>query len=579
MKLLEALEILKRPVRATAPVRIVHLECGFTPLHLNTFLRAHLYLCFPDSRIEMKTGLYGDLAGNLERLEIANGAVVCAVIEWADLDARLGVRALGGWRIADIADIVESARKQSERLIHALRRLAASAPVCVCMPTLPLPPLFSSRGAQLHRGACELREIAASLAVSLAASQRLRLANPQLLDELSPMRERFDLKSEIAAGFPYMLGHASALAELLAEIIRDAPSKKGLITDLDDTLWAGILGEVGVDGIAWDLDNHSHHHGIYQQFLASLASAGVLLGATSKNDPALVKRALSYHHMPLSADSLFPLEAQWGPKSEAVTRILAQWNIAADDVVFVDDTPMEVAEVQAAFPAMKCVIFPKNNYQALWKLLNQLRDWFGKSTVTADDSLRSGSIRAAAIVNDSLQTPGPGIDAFLRGVEASIVFSLGDGAQDHRAFELLNKTNQFNLNGKRLSESQWPEFFADPASFLLTASYEDKYGPLGKIAAMAGKADGPRLHVNVWVMSCRAFSRRIEHQMLKYLFEKMDAEEIIFDYQATPRNGPLQDLFAGLIGEPPVPGLVLWRSELAQRMPSLFHRVMEVTNG
>jgi predicted enzyme involved in methoxymalonyl-ACP biosynthesis len=103
---------------------------------------------------------------------------------------------------------------------------------------------------------------------------------------------RFDVKAEITTGFPYSLEHASRLAESLAELIQDSPPKKGVITDLDDTLWAGILGEIGVDRISWDMASHAHMHGLYQQFLGSLASAGVLLAAASKNDRASVEQAL-----------------------------------------------------------------------------------------------------------------------------------------------------------------------------------------------------------------------------------------------------------------------------------------------
>ena len=123
---------------------------------------------------------------------------------------------------------------------------------------------------------------------------------------------------------------------------------------------------------------------------------------------------------------------------------------------------------------------------------------------------------------------------------------MGADTRDNRAFELVNKTNQFNLNGKRFSESDWLSCLQDPAAFVLTASYEDKYGPLGKIAVVMGKAAGRKVYVSTWVMSCRAFSRRIEHQCLKYLFEKLDADEIVFDYEVTPRNGPIQDFFAEL---------------------------------
>ena len=91
----------------------------------------------------------------------------------------------------------------------------------------------------------------------------------RLRDELSPLGRRLDVKAEVTTGFPYSLEHASRLAEFLAALIQELLPKKGLITDLDDTLWAGILGEIGVDGIAWDMADHAHMHGLYQQFLSS----------------------------------------------------------------------------------------------------------------------------------------------------------------------------------------------------------------------------------------------------------------------------------------------------------------------
>ena len=578
MHLLDALELLNRPVIEPVSDLEIVLECGFTPVHLKTFLAAHLRLCFPQHRIEIRTGLYGDLAGELERIQPTGGSVVCVVVEWAHLDPRLGIRALGGWRSTDIPDIVDSARRQSERLTHRMKQLAECASLCVSTPTLPLPPIFTTRGEQAHHYECQLREIATSLAASLSACSRVRLLNLQRLDELSPLGRRFDAKAEITSGCPYSLEHASRVAELLAALIQYSAPKKGLITDLDDTLWAGILGEIGVDGISWDMAGRAHMHGLYQQFLASLASAGVLLAVASKNDPGLGEEALGRRDILLSKDSLFPLEIHWGAKSESVRRIIKTWNISPVDVIFIDDSPMEVAEVRAAFPQVECVVFPKSDPQAIWDLLKRLRDSFGKEFVTPEDEIRLRSIRAVSPLSTSLQGRGLGAEDFLRNAEATVTFSLGTDERDNRAFELINKTNQFNLNGKRFGESQWLNVLRDPAAFLLTANYEDKYGPLGKIAVVMGKKHGPKLHVKAWVMSCRAFSRRIEHQCLKYLFEKLDADEIVFDYEATPRNGPLQDFFAELLGAPPKPSLSVRKASFDLKVPALFHQILEVAN-
>ena len=574
MRLLDALEILKQPVFPEAPRLQIFLATGFTPLHFQTFLAAHLRRLRPDHRVQVQTGLFGDLAGNLERIQSRSCDGVAVLIEWEDLDQRLGLRTLGGWRAQDSADVVQSAANALARIQQALFQL--SCPVCVCLPTLALPPLFTTVTSQASNFELQLRSSIASFAASVAERPLVRLLSSQQLDERSPVNARLDLKSALGSGFPYQLSHASNIAELLAALIHSPLPKKGLITDLDNTLWAGILGEVGVEGISWDLDQHSHIHGLYQQFLASLASAGVLIGIASKNDPALVQQALERKDLVIRKEQIYPLEAHWSPKSESVQRILKTWNIGPETVVFVDDSPMEIAEVQSAFPGIEGVLFNSNDHDAFWKLLTHLRDRFGKAAVSEEDSLRLQSIRAAGALRDSAETNShnpAALDDFLRTAAATIHLSFDKQSRDARAFELINKTNQFNLNGKRLTETAWNEYLNEPATFLLTVSYEDKFGPLGKIAALLGRFQDKVLHVDFWVMSCRAFSRRIEHQCLRLLFERFEVQEIQFDYCLTPRNGPLQEFFGTLLRKSPAPDFRLSVDDFSRNAPPLFHRV------
>jgi FkbH-like protein len=572
MKLIDALEILKRPVPNEAPELKVYLACGFMPLHLQTFLAAQLRVRFPQHRVGISIGLFGDLAGNIERLEPSGVRARAVVVEWGDLDPRLGIRSLGGWRPSNLSDIVESAEQAAARLQHVLLNVSRLVPTVVCMPTLPLPPLFWTPPDRAASFELHLHQTVASLAASLSEHPGIRIANAQLLGEVSPPSQRFDLKSDVVTGFPYSLSHASALAGLLTGLIENQPLKKGLITDLDDTLWAGILGEDGVDGISWHLERKTHIHGLYQQFVASLAGAGVLIGVASKNDPALVEQVFDRSDLLISRSDIFPFEVHWSRKSESVKRILDTWNVGADSVVFIDDSPMEVAEVKAAFPELECIVFPQSDYQGIWDLLKRLRGFFGKPLLTEDDSLRLTSIRNASAWRDSTQASGSS-DDFLRAANAFLAFRLTREGSDARAFELINKTNQFNLNGKRLSESEWLNFFSDPAAFLLAVSYEDKYGPLGKIAVLMGTNNDRKVSVHSWVMSCRAFSRRVEHQCLRYLFEDVGADTIVFDYQPTSRNGPLQGFFTALLGSPPAEQVCLSHESFSKNAPPLFHRI------
>jgi FkbH-like protein len=579
VKLIDALAVIRRPQPENAPLLKVSLACGFTPLHLETFLAAALRERSPFERIEVTTGLFGDLAGNIEGIRPEPCDVLVAVIEWQDLDLRLGVRNLGGWRVADLPDIVKSAHRMLARLEKAILAAAASLPTYISLPTLPLPPLFTTPSQQASAYELELRQAVSSFAASLATHSRIRILSPSHLDEISPPSDRFDFQSELSAGFPYQLSHASALAELLATLIRNPTPKKGLITDLDDTLWSGILGENGIDGISWHLDQTTHIHGLYQQFLASLASAGIMAAVASKNEPALVQQAFEREDLLIDKQSFHPMDVHWGPKSESVRRILKTWNVAADSVVFIDDSPMELAEVKAAFPDMECLVFPKTDYQAFWQLLRRLRDAFGKAIVSEEDSIRLESIRAAAALTDSSNGEGTSLDSFLQDAQASVTISFGKEKEDHRAFELINKTNQFNLNGKRLSESSWMAYLNNRNTFLMTISYADKYGALGKIVVLLGRMQGKAAAIDSWVMSCRAFSRRIEHQCLNWLFENFDLQEITFAYQPTDRNKPIQDFLSAMTTSPLTTDVRISRVDFSEKCPPLFHHAKAAVNA
>jgi len=435
--------------------------------------------------------------------------------------------------------------------------------------------MFTAPQTEASLSEAELRLAVAAFAEQLVREPGLRVVNSQWLDDASPLAGRYDVKSDLFSGFPFTLHHASVLGKTLASLVDPPARKKGLITDLDDTLWSGILGDDGIDGISWDLEHKTQMHGLYQQVLASLATSGVLIGVASKNDPATVKSAFQQRKLLVTENDIFPFEVHWSPKSDSVARILQAWNVASDSVVFIDDSPLEVAEVHAAFPDMECIVFPTGDYRGIWDLLLHLRQLFGKSVVTEEDALRAGSIRQSQSWRELEKASGDRADTFLKSAEARITFRCSKSAADQRAFELLNKTNQFNLNGKRFSESEWKRLFDDPKVFLLTASYEDKFGPLGKVAVIIGRIVERQVHVNSWVMSCRAFSRRIEFQCLQYLFDIFKAEEIVFDYEMTPRNTPVREFFATLLSGQPVSGSRLTLHDFSTRVPQLFHLVEE----
>jgi FkbH-like protein len=578
MRLSEALETLKQLATRNEELHL-HLVCGFMPLHLETFIAAHLRLRFPIYRGHVHHGRFGDLEGNLHRAVkcSASGAVVA--IEFGDFDSRLSLRSSAGWSDVMSEDIATQVHEKCARLEGFLSTLRAAMPVTIVGPTLPVPPLSHVPPSQSSDLELRLQSILAAWLDRVSSKLDVTVVSATMLSERSSPHARYDAGMDLRAGFPYTLAHADAVACLAVASLFPREPKKGLITDLDDTLWKGILGDLGVSAVSWNLEAHSQEHGMYQQLLSLLADSGVLLAVASKNDSALVHEALQRSDILVQLDRIFPVEASWGAKSAAITRILKVWNISADSVVFVDDSRTELAEVSEAHPTIECLQFPTGDPAGIVALLTKLRERFGRRRVRPEDRLRLESLRKSAEFEEERNDKAPG--DFIRRLQAKMVFDLAKAPSDGRALELINKTNQFNLNGLRFSEADWKSYFEDPSAFLLTVSYEDRFGPLGRIAVAAGHSSSERCDVDAWVMSCRAFSRHIEFRVIRWLFRYSRAKSIRFAFSPTSRNGPLREFFECFFptGLNPVNGLTLDAEQFEKLCPPLFQEVKENETG
>jgi FkbH-like protein len=576
VKLAEALSIVRSaPVNGTT-FHVV-LACGFTPLHLQNYLAAYLQRAMPDRRVHIETGLFEDAIGTLTNFRNSQAQAGVLVLEWADLDSRLGYRHLGGWGQRVVPSILANVQTKLKQFESIIRETSSASKLAISLPTLPLPPGFHTSCWQATEAELALREAVLSFARSISAHPSVLVVNEQNLNSFSPFHTRYDFRSDLNTGFPYTLTHAEALGQGLAALVKASEPKKGLITDLDDTLWLGLVGEIGHEQVAWDLASHGQLHGLYQQMLRLLAEQGVLIAVASKNSPEIAAQALSRADLILHKDQIFPIEVHWEAKSSSVARILRAWNIGADSVVFIDDSPMELAEVQAAYPAMECILFPKSDLPAGFALLQRLRDLFGKPRLSEEDTYRLQSIRQGQQFAES-QDSSSSLEDLLASAEATISLEYNPPASDKRIVELVNKTNQFNLNGRRFTEAEWQEELQNSGAFALAISYQDKFGPLGKIAVISGRHNADTLMIEAWVMSCRAFSRRIEHQTIARLFERFGAKDMVFNFAPTAKNKPLTDFLKELTGEEPERGIRFTREMFTAKCPKLYHSVIE-NNG
>jgi len=206
-------------------------------------------------------------------------------------------------------------------------------------------------------------------------------------------------------------------------------------------------------------------------------------------------------------------------------------------------------------------------------LIGTLRDLFGKAIVSGEDRLRAASLRAGAELAFARSNAGSQ-EGFLLALNSKIEASFAKAPFDARALDLINKTNQFNLNGRRVAESEWRRRLDANDTFLLTVLYADKFGPLGKIGVAYGRVAADELSIEGWVLSCRAFSRRIEHAMLQVLLDHFGVGRVSLTFATTERNGPMADFLASLKLDTRSVIISVCRKEFAAHCPRLYHKIV-----
>lgn len=347
----------------------------------------------------------------------------------------------------------------------------------------------------------------------------------------------FALTPYLAAGFPVASQSIFRVAEQLVEaaLAPKPEPKKLLVTDLDNTLWRGLVAEDGLDALSFAPEGTGYRHHLYQIALLRLKAAGVLLAAASRNDPRDVAAALAPGRMPVGQNDLVAVEAGYGAKSAMIRNLVARLNLGLDAVVFVDDNPVELAEVGAALPAVTALAFPAAEGE-LPAFLERLAELFRREQVTAEDLARTDLYRRMAETSAARSSnPAGDVEGFLRSLEMRL--SIRDASQGDRvrAVQLINKTNQFNLNGRRFEDAEVATIL-QAGGRLITAKLDDRSGSHGEILVCLVGPDGT---IEALVLSCRVFQRRVEHAFLAWLLQRPSAPHAL-RFAATERNEPLR---------------------------------------
>jgi FkbH-like protein len=363
--------------------------------------------------------------------------------------------------------------------------------------------------------------------------------------------EAFSLEIYLASGCPVGGRQLGSIAETVVAKALEMPvePRKVLVSDLDNVLWGGVIAEDTVDGIHCEPEGLGYRHFVYQTMLKRLVQQGTLVAAVSRNDPGAIAPAFQSGRMVLTEADFVAIVASYNPKSSQIRQLSQELNIGLDAFVFVDDNPVELEEVHRQLPQVSCVRFPESA-EELPAVLDEIVRVFPKRTVTREDLERTALYRRRLAGMAPSDMQGADLTSFLRELEMRLEIHDRTEGDRARAVQLINKTNQFNLNGRRISDEDVARILTSGGK-LFTATLADRTGSHGEILACLLDSEGV---VRSFVMSCRVFQRQVEFAFLAWLIRQ---EPVLrFDFKATERNEPLRRFFDDDAFTPPVNGVV-----------------------
>jgi FkbH-like protein len=350
----------------------------------------------------------------------------------------------------------------------------------------------------------------------------------------------FSTAAYLGTGCPVGGGSLGAVAIALVDAAlgpRREPAKV-LVSDLDNVMWRGVVAEDGLEGISFGAEGAGYRHFIYQTLLARLKNEGVLLAAVSRNDPEIALGPFRSGQMVLEEDDFVAIVASYHAKSAQVESLAEQLNLGLDAFVFVDDNEVELAEIGLKLPAVRREPFPRREDE-LPGLLDRLSGHFRKSVVTAEDRQRTALYRRRLSGMVPSSAEGADLKAFLEGLGMTLVVHDRSAGDRGRAVQLINKTNQFSINGRRVTDEEVTRILA-AGGRLLTATLNDKNGTHGEVLAILIDASDV---VKSFVMSCRIFQRRAEFALVAWLADGTRPPRR-FEVAETPRNEPARQFLA-----------------------------------
>jgi FkbH-like protein len=350
-------------------------------------------------------------------------------------------------------------------------------------------------------------------------------------------------------------------------------SSKCLVLDLDNTLWGGVIGDDGLDGIVLGQGSGSGEAFLeFQRYTKALSDRGIILAVCSKNDEKNALEPFEKHpEMVLKRSDIACFVANWTDKASNLRHIAKSLNIGLDSLVFADDNPVERALIRRELPMVAVPELPEE--PAMYVSTIAAAGYFEGIQITAEDRLR-GQLYQANAERERLQENVTDMASYLASLQMVLTARPFDSVGLARVTQLINKTNQFNLTTVRMTEAQVQTCMTDPQTVTLQVRLVDRFGDNGIIAILIARASGTDAEIATWLMSCRVLGRRVEEACLNVLAQRcaeLGAERLIGMYRPTEKNGMVREMYPtlgfSLVEEAP-DGSTRWALELDEFMPA-----------
>jgi FkbH-like protein len=321
-------------------------------------------------------------------------------------------------------------------------------------------------------------------------------------------------------------------------------SAKCLVLDLDNTLWGGVIGDDGLEGIKLGQGSSLGESFVaMQRYALGLSRRGIILAVCSKNDEANALLPFERHpEMVLKRTDIACFVANWNDKAANLREIAQRLNIGLDALVFVDDNPFERNIVRRELPMVAVPELPDD--PALYPEVIAAAGYFEALHLTREDVERAQQYQVN-LQREELKASATDMEGYLRSLEMELQWSPFDGVGLQRIVQLINKTNQFNLTTRRYTEPEVLKVMQNPRAFTLQLRLVDRFGDNGMIGViMAEPASEGRILIDTWLMSCRVLGRGVEEATLGLVCEearRLGAEKITGEYRPTAKNGMVSD--------------------------------------